>query len=57
MLVHFQEEVVFGGAHGVDGDETIITIPSFIFIFYSLLWGLPWLGGLRCILTFFCNFV
>lgn len=67
MLAHFQEEEVFGRAHGVRGDEIIITtipniitgvtlrIPSFSFFFYSL-WGLPWLG-LRCIFTFFCIFL
>lgn len=56
MLVHFQEEVVFGGAHGVDEDETIITIPSFFFFLFVVM-GASVVGGLRCILTFFCNFV
>lgn len=59
MLVHFQEEAV-GRAHGVDGDETTtITIlntitPSFPF-FFTHHYG-ACLVGLRCILTFFCNF-
>lgn len=30
MLAHFQEEEVFGRAHGVGGDEITTTIPNTI---------------------------
>lgn len=51
MLAHFQEEEVFGRAHGVGGDEITTTtipntitsatlrIPSFFSFFLYSLWG------------------
>lgn len=64
MLAHFQEEAA-GRTHGVDGDETTITtIPNTIMsvtpsLFFSSFLTHRYgacLVGLRCILTFFCNF-
>lgn len=67
MLAHFQEEEAAGRAHGVLGDETtIITLNTLTSVTLRTRSFFPLLSfthcceacllGLRCILSFFCNF-